>query len=228
MTSQRMYDDDEVREIFATAALRDGAEARPAPAANGLTLAELQDIGREVGLDPVRVAHAAAALDTQALRPRTSLGMPVEVTRVVPLARAPTSVEWEQLVAELRTTFRARGRVSSQGGLREWANGNLHACIEPGENGYRLRLGTVKSGARELNLLGAVGVITGVTAFGSLLLSTGLTEAVFTPWMIAGGGAAAFAANLFRLPRWADERRRQMEYIAARFAAMMDEAPRAV
>jgi len=223
MPGQRTFDDDEVREIFAAAALRD-AETRLAPATNGLTLAELQDIGREVGLDPVQVARAAAALDTPmvAVRPRTSLGMPVEVTRIVPLKRAPTSEEWERLVAELRTTFRARGKVSSDGGLREWANGNLHACIEPSATGYHLRLGTLKTTARTLNALGAASLATGAVAAGSLLVTGGVAEALFVPFVVTAYGVAAFATNLVRLPRWADERRRQMDYIAAKFTSIME------
>ncbi|HEX8212447.1 MAG TPA: hypothetical protein VF584_19885 [Longimicrobium sp.] len=126
MSPQRTYDDDEVREIFAVAARRELANPQPT-AAPGLTLAELQEIGREAGLDVGEVARAAAALEVRALDApaRTSLGMPIEVIRVVPLPRAPRDAEWEQLVGELRTTFRARGRVAAQGGLRGGPTGTF-------------------------------------------------------------------------------------------------------
>ncbi len=227
MTNPRTYREDEVREIFALAT--DPRRAAPPSVrdASGLTLAELQEIGREVGLEPAEVARAAAALDVRTPESplRRSLGMPIEVGRVVPLPRAPTRTEWEQIVAELRTTFRARGKVSSEGGLREWANGNLHACIEPTGTGYRLRLGTLKTGARELNALGAAGVAAGTIAFGALAVSGGLPEAIFLPWMISATGVAAFLANLVRLPRWARERDRQMEHIAARVGSIVAGEP---
>jgi hypothetical protein len=225
MEPQRTYDDDEVREIFAAAARRKLADPA-ATAAPGLTLAELQEIGREAGLEPAEVARAASALDTRALAgpPRTSLGMPIEVVRVVPLPRAPEDAEWEQLVGELRATFGARGRVVSQGGLREWANGNLHACVEPSGSGYRLRLGTVKGDARTLNAVGGITLITGAAGTISAVIG-GAPQDLFVPWMIAAAGIVAVGANFFRLPRWADTRRKQMDFIAARITAIMDGEP---
>ncbi len=221
MPSERTYDDGEIRKIFATAARRELAQPRPDDA-QGLTLVELQDIGRQAGLDASEVARAAAALDSRALQEpeRTSLGMRVEVTRVVPLARAPTDTEWEQLVGELRATFRARGRVMSQGGMREWANGNLHACVEPTGNGYQLRLGTLKRDASTLNAVGVAGVFAGTAAMVSAVIG-GAAQDVIVPGMIAASGIAAFGANMVRLPRWADTRRRQMDFIAARAGAII-------
>lgn len=223
MARERTYDDEEIREIFAVAARKGLAEPRPEGASQGLTLVELQDIGREAGLDVAEVARAAAALEARALQEpeRTSLGLPVEVTRVVPLARAPTDPEWEQLVAELRATFRARGRMVSQGSLREWANGNLHACVEPTGDGYRLRLGTVKGGATTLNAVGGATLFAGATAVISAVMG-GAPQDVIVPGTIAAFGIAAFGANILRLPRWADTRRRQMDFIAARMGAIMD------
>jgi hypothetical protein len=224
LMTQRRYGDDEVREIFELASQRDGGAMPVRSSAEGLTLDDLQDIGREVGLAPTAVAEAAAALEMRTSMPpqKRSLGMPIEVCRIVALARPPTDSEWEQLVAELRATFGARGRVSSQGGLREWVNGNLHACIEPAEVGYRLRLGTRKSDAATLNALGATGVVTGAIAFGALLMSGGLQEALFVPWMISASGVAAVFANVLRLPQWRREREEQMNHIAATVAAIMD------
>lgn len=51
---------------------------------------------------------------------------PVGVSRVVDRPRAPTDREWEQLIAEFRTTFGVRGQATSAGGLRDWSHGNLH------------------------------------------------------------------------------------------------------
>lgn len=226
MAGQRTYDDNEVREIFASAARRELADPRPGPS-QGLTLVELQDIGREAGLDVAEVTRAAAALDNRAaqLPVRTALGTPIEVMRVVPLPRAPTTREWEQLVGELRATFRARGRVVSQGGLLEWVNGNLHACVEPGEGGYRLRLGTVKGNALALNAVGGVGLLAGLAAVAAALVS-GAPQDLIVPGMLTATALGAVGANRIRLPRWASERSRQMDYIAARMGAIMAGDPR--
>jgi hypothetical protein len=214
--SDRSYDDAEVRKILELATTQQSIR-RPTRTAEGMSLAELQSIGEEVGVDPAAIARAAAALDAGALaRPRTSLGQPIEVGHVVPLTRMPTDVEWERLVAELRTTFRARGRTAVHGGLREWTNGNLHACIEPVAHGHRLRRGTVKGDARALNALGATGLIAGATVAASMLLAGEVQGALVVPAIFGTAGMGAFLANMLRLPRWARQRDRQMQHIAAR------------
>jgi hypothetical protein len=217
MTTRR-YEDDEVRQIFALATTdRDSAGDRSLPVeSGGLTLDELQRIAQEAGIEPARVAQAAASLDARG-RPtpvRRALGMPIGVSRVADLPRAPTDREWERLISEFRTTFGAQGRVSSSGGLRDWSHGRLHISIEPTEHGEQLRLNTLKSNALALN---TVGMLTG----GMALLTAAVVAVVGNPGnalavfgMFAGMSVAAFGANLLRLPRWARERERQMEALA--------------
>ncbi len=146
---------------------------------------------------------------------RRSFGLPIAVSQVIDLPRAPTSREWEQLVSELRTIFGVQGRVTITGGLREWSHGNLHISLEPGANGERLRLSDLKDDAVAINGLGF-----GLGAMGLLL--GGVMAAVGTgkPLMVVGAFGtmsllAFFAANLVRTPAWARERARQMEAIAA-------------
>jgi hypothetical protein len=211
--SERRYTNAEVRKIVELATSQALARPRSRPA-EGLTLTEVQSIGSEIGVDPGSIARAAATLDAGFDQPlRRSLGMPIEVGRVVPLPRAPTDEEWDQLVAELRTTFRAQGNVSVQGGLREWRNGNLHASVEPGPGGYRLRLRTVKGDAQGVNALGATGLVAGAAVFVSMILSGEIAGAVVVPTIFGTAGVSAFLANLVRLPRWAEQRTEQMDHI---------------
>lgn len=227
MTEHR-YDDDEVREIFRLATDRAKLEPPKPRGSEGLTLAEIQDIGREVGLEPDVVARAAVALRARPPRPlRRSWGMPIEVGRMVPLPRPLTDREWDQLVGELRSTFGARGRVAVQGSVREWSNGNLHATVEPAGEGYRLRLGTVKGDAAGVNALGATGIAAGIVTFGSMALSGDPQAAMVLPALLGASGSAAFLANLLRLPRWADQRRRQMEHVAGTALAITGQEPAA-
>ena len=223
MMTERRYREDEVRRIFGLATRQGGNEPVPVADPQGITLADMQSIGREVGLEPDAVARAAAALDAKgSAAPRgKSLGMPIEVGHTVQLSRALTDTEWEQLVAELRSTFRARGKVATLGTSREWSNGNLHACVEPTESGYRLRMGTRKGDAAGLNALGATGVAAGAVVFASLALSGGLQTGFFAPWLISAAGVGAIVANFVRLPRWASQREEQMEHIAARIKSIV-------
>ncbi len=219
--TERRYDEAEVAAIFERAAEAQQTARRQLPPGEGMTLAELQGIGRDVGIPPELVAQAARSVDHGGLpAARTFLGLPIGVGRTIELDRRLTDDEWERLVVDLRETFDAPGSVRYDGPFRQWTNGNLRALLEPTPTGHRLRLQTVKGSARSL-------IVSGLAALG---VGAGLLTA-----MVAGGGAGdagAVAALVFLgsmglgmfglgaagLPGWARLRRRQMEGIAARLA----------
>src|SRR5690606_25669383 len=128
--SERKYRGAEARKILELATRAEVARPQRTGVGAGPTLPEIQSIAQEGRVAPDAVARAAAALEAAAgPRPRTSLGMPIEVSHTTNLPRALSDAEWDRLVAELRATFRARGAVAVQGSLREWSNGNLHASV---------------------------------------------------------------------------------------------------
>src|ERR1051325_3140652 len=143
--TERQYSDEEAAAIFERASETEHAVV-PVPAeGRGLTLAALQDIGREVGISPESIALAAQSLDL-AGRPALQrfMGLPIGVGRIVEFDRRLSDSDWEVLVADLRTTFQARGTVRYDGPFRQWTNGNLQALLEPTPTGDRLRLQTVQ------------------------------------------------------------------------------------
>ena len=224
MTDERRYGDQEIRRIFNLAMGGDETAGASAPSAtDGLTLAQLQDVGREVGLEPERVARAAMLLDSDegVLPRRRTLGMPTSVGRIVELPRAMTDREWELLVSELRMTFSAKGRVTSHGNLREWSNGNLHAFVEPTETGHRLRLTTFKGDAMSINAIGGFFLLFALMIFVVLLGKEDPGGRFIVPILFALVGGGALATNVLALPRWANEREEQMEYIANRAKALL-------
>ncbi|GMR12854.1 MAG: hypothetical protein BMS9Abin29_1048 [Gemmatimonadota bacterium] len=231
MTDERRYREEESKEIFEAAAAAGDSDRHAPTSAKGLTLAELQEIGLEVGLSPVRIAEAASALEVRrtALPHQTSFGMPISVGRTVALPRAPTDREWELLVAELRETFNAQGKVGTSGSARQWTNGKLHAYVEPTEAGYRLRLGTLKGNAPWTNMLGVAGMGVALVMLVVLLLTGNLTgnlaDALVLPVIFGAGGVTTVVSNLLRLPRWARQRQDQMEYIATRAQALIGSEP---
>jgi len=214
--TDRRYADNEVREIFSLATTGDARDPALPTDADGLTLQELQRIGQEVGIEPARVASAAARLDARGkVAPvRRSFGLPVGVTRVVDLPRAPTDREWEQLVAQFRTTFGAQGKTTTSGGLRDWSNGNLHVSIEPTAHGEQLRMSTVSDDGMLFNTAGAgLGVMSVIV--GGVIAADGSPAKALMAFGVFGGlGLSAFITNVLRLPGWARERDRQMEAIA--------------
>lgn len=214
--TQRRYGDEEVREILSLATTGDTRDQLLPAESGGLTLDELQRIGQEAGIEPARVAQAAATLDGRGRLSsvRRSFGMPVGVSRLVDLPRAPTDREWEQLISEFRTTFDAQGKATTSGGLRQWSHGNLHISVEPTERGEQLRLSTLKDDGIALNGLGVV--LGGMSViFSAVVAAAGKSgKPLLILAMFGGMSLFAFGANLIRLPRWARQRERQMEAIA--------------
>lgn len=222
MADERRYDEDEVAAIF------EGASAPPVSrgdshSATGMTLTELQAIGREVGIAPERIADAAATLDRApvAIPRRRDFGMALSAAHIVDIPRPLTDREWSLVVADLRETFGARGKESTHGETREWTNGNLHAFVEPTRTGYRLRLGTLKGDALALNRMGAFGIAMGVVV-SAVSLVTGDPATAFPGMILGSMGAGAFLVNAVRLPRWVRLREEQMREIAERTRALID------
>jgi hypothetical protein len=222
MSKERRYQEHEVRQILDLAIGPEGAPAEPFPTAEGLTLLELQDIGREVGLPTNRITQAIAAFEGRGESvPRgTTLGLPTSVGSIVALPRNPSDREWERLVAELRTTFGAKGELTSHGGLREWSHGTLHAFIEPTETGHRLRLADSMLGA-----VGGIAVGGFFMAFSLLILivllgkdDPGFRFAV--PAFFSSIGGVLIGGSVRALPRWAREQEKRMEDIN-RFAVSL-------
>lgn len=219
MPDERRYTEDEIAALIKQAARAQEAARQQQARQEGLTLAEVQEAARAAGIDPAFVTRAAAdlATDMPALPPRTLVGLPVSVTHEVLLPGAFTDADWDVLVADLRETFHATGRLRRDGALRQWRNGNLGVIVEPAAGGHRLRFRTLKGNAQP-NLAGGgmmlgMGVLMVVMALLGLGSDPGLLS--FGAIMALGGLGMA-GATAYHLPRWADERRRQMERLGAR------------
>jgi hypothetical protein len=217
--TERRYSEEQVAAIFERATEMQQSTRRQLPPGEGMTLADLQEIGREVGIPPEIVAQAARAID-QGGRPvsRTFLGLPIGVGRTIDLDRWLSEKEWERLVVDLRETFDARGTVRYDGPFRQWTNGNLQALLEPTATGHRICLRTVKGDARAFMTagLGILGVAAAVLI--PAVVTGQLGDAAAATGFLAAVGVGMFGVGALRLPGWARLRRHQMEGVAARLA----------
>lgn len=217
--ADRRYNDEEMAAIFRAAAEGQQSPQREPSAEEGLTLDDLQAIGREVGISPAAVAQAAQALDLrQGAASPTLFGLPIGVARTVNLNRRLTDQEWEQLVVQLRDVFNARGATRSDGSLRQWTNGNLQVLLEPTETGHRLRFRTVHGAARAS--IGAGLAALGVTATVAIAtaVSGHLGDAMSGIVFLLAAGVGMILNGALRLPGWARLRGRQMDALAAQMA----------
>ncbi len=225
--AERRYDDDEVRDIFDRASrlddegLRHGSSGAVSRGDTGMSLAELQQIGSEAGIDPALVARAAAQLEVGAaseLPVIRQFGVPVSVGRVVDLPRRLTESEWDRLVVRLRDLFHARGKVVREGSLRSWANGNLQILMEPTAAGYRLRMRSLSQNGRGKlvggGALAAAGTVLG--AFGGVVGTVGSIDVAGLVLSVGVVGAAALAlvgSGIAGLRRWIPLRDSQFRQI---------------
>ncbi|MDF1502965.1 hypothetical protein [Roseisolibacter sp. H3M3-2] len=206
----RRYTDEEVRHILTAAAEQERTAALPAE--RGWSLAEVQQMGAEAGLPAASVAAAALTLE-RAHVPGESrlLGLPVAVSRAVPLERSMTEEDWEALVARLRETFAVEGRVRVSGPRREWRVGNLRVTHEPAGDGAVLALRTRKGDARPLFAMGALLLVMSLVVLISLAASGGQTVRALP---LALFGAILLVGGALRLPAWASARGRQFDALA--------------
>lgn len=224
--TDRRFNEAEVEAIFELASKStETSQGRFAPSA-GMTLAQLQDIGREAGIAPEQIARAAMAVERGTKPPtRTFMGLPLGVERTIPLERPLSDDEWDRLVVDLRETFDAKGVVRREGSLRQWTNGNLQALHEPTASGYRLRLRTVKGGARERIVGGAamLGAASMAMAVAVLRGATGDVGMLVALSVLGTLGIAMSSVTALRLPSWARLRQQQMDDLALRIASPDDE-----
>lgn len=229
--SERRYSDEEVAAIFERAAKSQAGlqrQQQPHGLSQGMTLGELQQIGRDVGIPADLVASAAHEIDV-AGRPteRKYLGLPIGVGRTVELPRRLTDDEWERVVADLRETFDARGTMRSEGSTRMWSNGNLQILLEPTATGQRLRMRTVKGDSRGY-ISGGIGIVVATVLTAGFKTMGGAADVGMLAGLssLTALGLGMIAAGTLRLPSWAKTRKRQMEEIAGRTVALAEDAPR--
>lgn len=220
--TERRYDEAEVARIFEEATRRSLSEGsgaqRSLTSPEGLTLAQLQEIGAEVGLPAEAVAAGAAVVEVGASPVATTgstVGLPHGVAGAIPLPRDLTDREWGILVGRLRDTFAAHGTVESDGTVRSWRNGNLQIRVEPTESGTILRMRTHKQDAQVLPVMAG-----GMVGFGALtaaiLTAVGdIREAMILGSMLIPIGVVIFVLAALSVPRWAGTRQEQMEELGA-------------
>lgn len=225
--TERRFSDAEVAQIFERATSGHAVQTTRATA-DGMTLAELQSIGQEVGIPADEIRSAALSLSSsEAKATERFLGMTTAIGHTVHLARKLTDDEWERFIVEVRETFNAQGTMTSQGSLKQWSNGNLQVLLEPTEAGHRVRFKTVKGDAR--GVLGSGLVMSAIAVMGEM--TAVLTGAAHDVGLLAAFGflgavgIGAAATTALRLPGWARERKAQMEELAARVNAMALKPP---
>ena len=226
---ERRFTDDEARAIIERAARAQHAiEVRDdARGAAGLSLVELQEIGRAAGLDPRHVAAAATALSVDGAAPPVDrFGLPARLraTRVVP---AVSDAAWERMVAALRAEFGTAGIAGQVGRIREWTaqtrtpggmRDDVHVVVAPHAGGVAVTIEQPDAAKRGRDMLVAAGTMGGM---GAMLVAIGLVSALALALAVVGVGVAAAggamgAGGVVHARRWAAERERRFQAVLDR------------
>ena len=113
MSKERRYNEKEIAAIFKQAAKDFELAQQKVQSGEGLTLEEIEEIGKEVGITPEFIARAASKIDQQAHAPseKKILRLPIEVRRVVDLPDSFSDQDWDRLVVDLHDTFNVVGNI---------------------------------------------------------------------------------------------------------------------
>jgi len=220
---ERRFTEAEVAAIIDRATKWKEPGPQPVPSGAGLTLDQLQEIGRDIGIAPNVIAGAADVVkDGGTTVIWRFLGLPMRVERNVKLRRHFSEDEWEQVVADLREIFNAAGVLEEDGSLRQWSNGNLQVVLEANAITQLIRLRTFKANAlvligAGLGICGAAGAALVATLFNKAATDT--TLVIILALMVATGATLVGVTSLILGP-WARRRHEQMSEVAARVIAL--------
>lgn len=198
----KRYSEEEVRLILKKA-MDPALEGNPFhPGDRGLTLAELQDIAAEVGIDPKRIQLAASEVGpAMQAPPNPFVGVPTTIQFESTLQGVTLTEGLEhEVVALIRSVLGRQGLISRDGDAFEWkardAMGGRYVSITPTHEGVRLRiLGNYRDGV--MSILGGVG---GVTFVGTSAILSSL--ALGPAGILLGAAAVAVLPPRFAYRAW--------------------------
>lgn len=134
----KLYSEKEIGTILKRAAELSMSEA--ASNAGGLSLEELQQIGREAGLDPDLILKAASELERHTPpREKNLFGGPIRYANDFILEGEIDGATWEEMIAAIRNSFKDPGVVSIRENVFEWTSqgetekAQVTALLSPGK-----------------------------------------------------------------------------------------------
>ena len=195
---ERRYTDDEVALILRRAADFGGETGPSRP--DGLSLAEIQQVAREVGIDPATIAQAAAALPTRRQdRLAAILGGPTQYRLEATVPRRTSDADLGRILQSIRRAAGRQGRATLVLDSVEWRTSSeregsqLFVTVTTGDNGTTIEvIGDRQSTAALLFLVpGVAGMIV------SLIVGASLEAG----WAAGGVIAAGILGGVFLLCR---------------------------
>lgn len=232
--SERRYDDEEVGLILRRA-VESGEKAGVAgdEPGRGVTLAELQEIGAEAGIDVARIDEAASWLaEAGDQRKRAASGLPAMVAAARSVIGLPPTVQMERVVQArldpkrlpelldvIRAEFSRQGIVQEVLGGFEWQAsdelGGRYVSIRPEGDRTRIQaLGNYRNGLMVMTF--GVGPIAAAATGGLAVALGAATPLIVVALALAGGATAALTPWKRLFGRQRQSFRRTLDALARR------------
>ena len=223
MSSERRYNEKEIAAIFKQAASDFEKAQRDAHIGDGLTLKEIESIGKEAGISPEFIARAAAKVDSALVSaPEKKIaGLPIQVSRTIDLPGSFSDSDWDRLVVDLHDTFQVMGHVQNERSnrMRSWKTDSIQVYVEPAGEGYRLRMHSANSVDVIMLLFSSVFLFVSIMfmiatiAKGKFFVQ--MDDTVIS-LILTTLGLSVGAAGAFRLPGWYAKESEKIEGIIER------------
>jgi hypothetical protein len=215
-----LYSEKQVGAILRRAVER--SVAAGAEGSSGISLAEMERIAAEIGIDPQHVR--AAAVDVSG-RSTTGTSGVIDLEQIVPAEL--TEEAWDSILAELRRIFGDAGITSAVGRAREWdlrqETANIHASLVSRNGSTRVHLMENHSTAVSLawglwttfSLLAVFLAVVGGAKAG------GLDQALINSLITGGVSGAAFMGIRVSAQRWHRRQQERMEGLLQRVTGLI-------
>lgn len=118
---RRLYGDKEISRIIKRAAELQEQKGRAGSAGPGISIAELEQIARDLGIDPTYLRQAVAELGSGIDTPAKSSLLGETLIEARRLVKSEMSdLEWEMMVQEIRRALGCTGETGKLGNAVEW------------------------------------------------------------------------------------------------------------
>ena len=223
MNNTQRFNRDEISKILKRAAELEHDE-NSVDDTDGLTLQELQQVSKEVGIDPKYIQQALRELQTPAQSLTSNmLGGPFKYHILETAPGVLTEEEWEEVVSEIRRIHGGIGKTSKLGNTFEWEQrkkevGYIQISLSPKKDHTQIHLN-----ANYRYYASMIYTFAGI--FGGIFLlvlsnKMGLTVINQTIATVLGAAGVLTAAR-FYLSGWMKKKRKTYDKLINRFREML-------
>lgn len=228
MSSKHRFDRDEISRILKRAVELEHNDNTSDNEREGLTLEELQQVSREVGIDPKYVKLAIGEMKEPVQSPVANLlGGPFKYNITQMAEGVLTDEEWEEVVSEIRRIHGGIGNTSKLGKTFEWEQrkqevGYIQIALSPKKETTKIHINV--NYRQYATLVYVFSGIFGITLSGILFDGSSLSN--LTQFLIGTSGMLTlFTGARFYLSNWMKKKHDIYTNLIRRFREMLGSEP---